>query len=517
MHGKTYLNRYRIVRQLGEGGMGKVFLARQTDLNRDVVIKVMHEHVAQDPRFQQCFLQETQAMAQFQHPYAVSLFDAQLVSDDGPFIIMEYVKGKTLDVVLRENKRFTPQRASRLLSQLCEVLHDAHAKGIVHRDLKPSNLMILDADTQYEKLKVMDFGLAKFTVNPTIKSVSEATNDYMLGTPAYVSPEQARGEETDHRTDIYSMGVIVYEMLAGRLPFDGMSTMDTLLAHAVEPPPPMASEEVYIPPAIERVVLKCLGKRPEERFQSARDFFNKYMEALSASDPGPEAAYAQQPHAYAQPGGYPPGYPQPSGYAPQTYAQTGYAPQGYPQQGYPQQQGYPPQQAYPQQQGYAQQQGYGQPQPAYPPRPGSGSASGQFQAPPPLPDVLDPGTVAFQMQAWMPQAVASFKLNGFIQDVGGEVVESQPGRLTVLLGAKGTPYAPATGKWFNWASAKADIEMTLQLYESTDPKQKNFVWITVICRFVGKKLTAEWRDRAEQVYRDLRGYLMGAAPQDSIH
>lgn len=452
MHGKTYLNRYRIVRQLGEGGMGKVFLARQVDLNRDVVIKVMHEHVANDPRFQQCFLQETQTMAQFQHPYAVALFDAQLHSDEGPFIIMEYVKGKTLDVVLRENKRFTPQRASRLLSQLCEVLHDAHSKGIIHRDLKPSNLMILEADTQYEKLKVMDFGLAKFTVNPTIKAVSEATNEYMLGTPAYVSPEQARGEETDHRTDIYSMGVIVYEMVSGHLPFDGMSTMDTLLAHAIEAPPPMSTEEVYVPPAIERVIQKCLAKQANERFQSARDFFNKYMEALSASDPGPAGMQMVDPSA--------------AGYA------HGHGP---------------------------------------------GSVSGHFQAPPPLPDVLEPGSLAFQMQAWMPQAVASFKLNGFIMDVGGELVESHPGRLKVLLGGKGTPYAPAVGKWFNWSTIKPDTEMELQLFESNDPRHKNFVWITVLCRYVGKKLQAEWRERAEQVYRDLRGYLMGNVPQDSLH
>jgi predicted Ser/Thr protein kinase len=456
MQGKTYLNRYRIVRQLGEGGMGKVFLARQTDLNRDVVIKVMHEHVANDPRFQQCFLQETQTMAQFQHPYAVALFDAQLDSEDGPFIIMEYVKGKTLDVVLRENKRFTPQRASRLLSQVCEVLHDAHSKGIVHRDLKPSNLMILDADTQYEKLKVMDFGLAKFTVNPTIKAVSEATNEYMLGTPAYVSPEQARGEETDHRTDIYSMGVIVYELISGHLPFDGMSTMDTLLAHAIEPPPPMTTEEVYVPSAIERVIQKCLAKQPNERFQSARDFFNKYMEALSANDPGPDAMQMIDPAALAAGHG--------EGIAYRT-----------------------------------------------------GLASAHPHAPPPLPDVMDPGTLAFQMQAWMPQAVASFKLNGFIMDVRGELIESQPGRIRVRLGAKGTPYAPAAGKWFNWQAAKPDTEMELQLYESTDPKHKNFVWITVICRYIGKKLQAEWHERADQVFRDLRGYLMGNVPQESLH
>ena len=446
MHQKMYLDRYRVIRQLGEGGMGRVFLARQVDLNREVVVKVMHEHVASDPRFQQCFLQEMQVMAQFQHPYAVALYDAKLDSQDGPCIIMEYVKGKTLDVVLRDNKRFTPQRASRLLGQLCEVLHDAHNKGIVHRDLKPSNLMILDADTQYEKLKVMDFGLAKFTAGPTLKSASE-NNEYMLGTPAYVSPEQARGEETDHRTDIYSMGVIVYEMLTGRIPFDGLSTMDTLLAHAIEQPPPMASEEYFIPPSIERVVMKCLAKRPEERYNTAREFYSRYMEALTAGDD------IYQSHA----------------------------PMAAPQ--------------------------------AQPSQRNSGVMRTQDAVPPPLPDILDPATLAYQMQAWMPHTVASFKLTGFIQDVRGELVESLPGKIRVLLGAKGTPYAPPSSGWFSWTSPKPDTEMELQLFESNDPKHKNYVWITVVLRFIGKKLTAEWRERGEQIFRDLRGYLIGATAE----
>lgn len=135
----------------------------------------------------------------------------------------------------------------------------------------------------------------------------------------------------------------------------------------------------------------------------------------------------------------------------------------------------------------------------------------QDAAPPPLPDILDPATMAYQMQAWMPQAVASFKLTGFIHDVRGELIESLPGKIRVLLGAKGTHYAPPSSGWFSWSSPKPDIEMELQLFESNDPKHKNYVWITVVLRFVGKKLTAEWRERGEQIYRDLRGYLIGAS------
>jgi serine/threonine-protein kinase len=440
MQGKVYLGRYRVLRLLGEGGMGRVYLARQLDLNREVVIKVMHEHVAVDNRFQEHFLTEMQAMAQFQHPYAVALYDAQVDPEDGPCIVMEYVKGKTLDMLLKENKRFTPERASRILSQICEVLQAAHAQGIVHRDLKPSNLMILDPDSQYEKIKVMDFGLAKFTGGPVIKqgqAAVESGSDYMLGTPAYVSPEQARGEETNYRTDLYSVGVILYELLTGRLPFDGMSTMDTLLAHAIEQPPVMSNEEISIPPAIERVVMQCLAKRLEDRPASARDLYKSYMDALTAVDPITGLDEVQTSVATNQ------------------------------------------------------------------------------VAPPPLPDVLDPATMAFQMQAWMPKAVASYKLTGYIHDVRGELIESMPGKLRVLLGGAGMAYSATKPGWFGFSKPKPDIEMELQLYESTDPKHKNNVWISVILRYVGKRLQLEWRDRGEQIFRDLRGYLIGMSPDQN--
>jgi serine/threonine protein kinase len=400
-------------------------------------------------------------MAAFQHPYAVALYDAQLVSSEGPCIIMEYVKGKTLDIVLRENKRLTPQRVSRILGQLCEVLYDAHQKGIVHRDLKPSNLMVMEADTQFEKIKVMDFGLAKLGNAPSIKQMSESGGEYMLGTPAYVSPEQARGEDVDHRTDIYSTGVVLYELLTGHLPFDGLSTMDTLLAHAIEPPPPMSNEEIWIPPRIEQVIMKCLAKRPEERFNSARELHKCYMDALAASDPTPaQVAVPVQQAASA-----------PAGYGPAAYSHP-----------------------------FA-------PMPAAP-----GYGSGTFQAPTTGQEQhLDPGIVNYQLQAWMPQSVASYKLTGFIDDVRGEVIESQPGRIRVLFGAKGTPYAAPSSGWNFFASGKPDIELEMQLYESTDPKTRNQVWISVQLKYIGKKLQPEWRERAEAIYRDLRGYLIGAS------
>src|SRR5436309_1126631 len=161
MAGRTFLGRYETVKLLGEGGMGRVYLAKQIHLGRQVVVKVMHEHVANDPKFRERFTREMLLMARFQHPYAVTLYDASLTDPQGPCIVMEYIRGVTLDTLLQRHGRLTPFRVGRLLFQLCEVLQAAHAEGIIHRDLKPANLMVVDPDSPYELLKVMDFGLAK--------------------------------------------------------------------------------------------------------------------------------------------------------------------------------------------------------------------------------------------------------------------------------------------------------------------------------------------------------------------
>src|SRR5579884_1736324 len=162
MVGRVFMGRYEVLRSLGESGMGVVYLGRQLDLGRQVVIKVMHDRIAADPKFRERFQRETLLMAHFQHPYAVTLYDASLDDPGGPCIIMEYIRGVTLDTLTqRNNGRLNPVRIGRLLGQLCEVLQAAHGEGIVHRDLKPANLMVVDPDTPYEKMKVMDFGLAK--------------------------------------------------------------------------------------------------------------------------------------------------------------------------------------------------------------------------------------------------------------------------------------------------------------------------------------------------------------------
>ncbi|HKB35992.1 MAG TPA: serine/threonine-protein kinase, partial [Gemmataceae bacterium] len=273
MVGRVFMGRYEILRLLGEGGMGRVYLARQLDLGRQVVVKVMHDHIAADTVFRDRFRREMQLMAHFQHPYAVALYDASLDDPQGPCIVMEYIRGVTLDVLLSRNGRLTPMRVGRLLGQLCEVLQAAHSEGIIHRDLKPANLMIVDPDTPYEILKVMDFGLAKPIVHDPSLPFPLTNGDFTVGTPGYMCPEQARGEEMDHRGDLYSIGAILFELLAGRLPFAGRSTMDILLAHATEDPPSFAAigAPAAVPPEIERVVQTCLAKSADQRPRTARE------------------------------------------------------------------------------------------------------------------------------------------------------------------------------------------------------------------------------------------------------
>jgi serine/threonine-protein kinase len=293
MVGRVFLGRYQVINLLGEGGMGKVYLAQQLDLDRQVVVKVMHDHIAADPKFRDRFERETKLMARFTHPYAVTLFDGSLNDPQGPCIVMEYIKGVPLEQLLQTNKgRISPARAGRMLGQLCEVLQAAHHEGIIHRDLKPANLMVVDAETPYEKIKVMDFGLAKLVDPPDLNRISVTGMDFAVGTPAYICPEQVRGEVMDHRGDLYSVGVILYELMAGRTPFEGSSSMDILLAHATEEPPTFAEIGVtWIPAPIEKVIRQCLAKVPRDRPASARDLAELYQAALEETDqpsPPPE-------------------------------------------------------------------------------------------------------------------------------------------------------------------------------------------------------------------------------------
>lgn len=297
MIGRIFMGRYEAVRLLGEGGMGKVYLARQLDLGRQVVVKVMHDDVAADPKFRDRFQRETLLMARFAHPYAVSLYDASI--SDGPCIVMEYIRGVNLETLLNKNTKLSYPRVGRLLAQLCEVLHVAHEQGLIHRDLKPANLMVVDHDTPREKVKVMDFGLAKLIDAAALADYRASSAEFAVGTPGYICPEQVKGEDVDHRGDLYSVGVMMYELLTGRLPFVGPTAMDLMLAHATEMPPRFADLGLGldIPEPVEACVFTCLEKNPADRPQSAGELAEMYETAMAMALSGmgePAPAPARQ-------------------------------------------------------------------------------------------------------------------------------------------------------------------------------------------------------------------------------
>jgi serine/threonine-protein kinase len=207
---------------------------------------------------------------------------------------MEYIRGVNLETLLQKNTRFTPARVGRLISQLCEVLQAAHDQGLIHRDLKPANLMVVDHDSPREKIKVMDFGLAKLVDGETPGDYRSSSAEFAVGTPGYICPEQVKGDPVDHRGDLYSVGVMMFELLTGRLPFVGPSSMDLMLAHATEMPPRFADLRlpVSIPEPIEAVVFLCLEKDPNDRPQTARELAELYETAMAFDQSGLGGAHS---------------------------------------------------------------------------------------------------------------------------------------------------------------------------------------------------------------------------------
>ena len=277
----TRLGPYEIESPLGAGGMGEVYRARDTRLNRDVAVKILPASFSADPEQLQRFAQESRAAAALNHPNILSIFDIG-EANGAPYVVSELLEGETLRDRLRNGPLSSTRKAIDYAQQIARGLAAAHERGIIHRDLKPENLFI----THDGRVKILDFGLAKFTRPevhvaddaPTMQVATEAGT--VLGTAGYMAPEQVRGKATDARSDIFSFGAILYEMLSGKRAFHGDSAADTMTAILKEDPPDLNETNRNISPAFDRIVRHCLEKSPAERFQSARDVaFN--LEALS--------------------------------------------------------------------------------------------------------------------------------------------------------------------------------------------------------------------------------------------
>jgi len=270
----TKLGPYEIQSPLGAGGMGEVYRARDQRLGRDVAVKVLNESFAHDPERLRRFEQEARSGAALNHPNIVALYD--IGSQDGcPYLVSELLEGQSLRDVLR-NGALSARKAGDYAVQVASGLASAHEKGIVHRDLKPENIFV----TREGRAKILDFGLAKLapsvaagTTNPDCLTVTSSPTQagVVMGTAGYMSPEQVRADVIDHRTDIFSFGAVLYEMISGQRAFHRDTAAETMTAILKEEPPEWATDSKIVSPALERIVRRCLEKTPEQRFQSARD------------------------------------------------------------------------------------------------------------------------------------------------------------------------------------------------------------------------------------------------------
>ena len=305
--GATIAGRYKIVSLIARGGMGKVFRAEQSALGRVCALKVLSPNYEgdKDPEFNRRFSLEAATAARLQHPNTVTIFDYGKCEEQGIYYIaMEYLDGRTLHRVLHDEGTLAEARASHVAQQICRSVAEAHRLGVVHRDLKPSNVLLVERGDDPDFVKVLDFGLVK---DVTGKGEDLTQTGLFMGSPKYMAPEQVLGGEISARTDVYALGVMLYEMICGKVPFDRKAGMSTLIAHVNEKPPPLTERDpdLVVSPEMESIVMRCLEKDPAKRYASMKDLLatlkraggdlTETSESLPRARLPPEALRARPP------------------------------------------------------------------------------------------------------------------------------------------------------------------------------------------------------------------------------
>ena len=261
MIGTLLLNRYELLEKIGEGGMGTVYKAKCHLLNRFVAVKILKAELSNDEDFVARFKREATSIARLSHPNIVNVHDVGTENNIN-FIVMEYINGKTLKQIIKENGRLSSEKTLDIAFQIAKALECAHKNNIIHRDIKPDNIMI----TEDNMVKVMDFGIAKVADSRTVTN-----SNNIMGTVRYFSPEQAKGSFVDCRTDIYSLGIVMYEMVTGQVPYNAESSISIAMMHIQEPVIPPKEIITDIPENINQVILKSMQKEPIKRYQTARE------------------------------------------------------------------------------------------------------------------------------------------------------------------------------------------------------------------------------------------------------
>ena len=273
--GKEVAGQFRIVEKIGKGGMGAVYKAEQPEMNRYVAIKILHSRYLSRSDLVSRFRREARAMSQLSHPNTARVYLYGQLDDGACYFVMEHLVGRNLAQIVRAEGAMEPERAVRIMSQVCGALEEAHQAGIIHRDLKPENIFVTTQGGIRDFPKVLDFGLAKVTERQMRPGSMVLTQQGMVfGTPEFMSPEQAHGKTLDARSDIYSLGIILYELLTGKLPFDAKQPIEFIQLHVDATPIPLSQRrpDADFPPGLEGAVLTALAKKPEDRYASAAEF-----------------------------------------------------------------------------------------------------------------------------------------------------------------------------------------------------------------------------------------------------
>src|SRR5262245_21982481 len=283
--GRTIAAKYKIVRLLGEGGMGCVYLGEQQlgTTTRRVAVKTLHKHLSHDPHIKARFQREVGTVAALEHPNTIQVFDFGAMDDGTLYIVMEYVQGRSVADNLEKGGAMQPPPVAHSLRQVVGSLEEAHGHGIVHRDLKPDNVVLTERAGQKDWVEVLDFGIAKRSSEHDPNEAKLTQQGMVLGTPPYMSPEQFTGQPVDMRTDVYALGVMAYEMLSGKLPWEANTAWEWASRHMTEPPTPLERQPLgaNIPDKMRTAIARSLAKNKDERFASVREFY----EAFSSGAP----------------------------------------------------------------------------------------------------------------------------------------------------------------------------------------------------------------------------------------
>lgn len=275
--GQVIQDRYKIESLVGKGSMGAVYRASQNFMNRDVAVKILLQHLGNDADAIKRFQREAKAASKLNHKHITTLYDFGMMPDGQPYLVMDYLDGVSLGEVLETQEYLPVDEFRPILRQVCEALGEAHRRGIIHRDIKPDNIVLLEQDGRKDYVKLVDFGVAKLMSDDS-KDTKLTKTGTICGSPAYLSPEQARSQPLDHRTDIYSLGIVIFELLTGKLPFTSADLINLLFLHATEPPPLIneVRPDLRFSPELVSVVNRCLAKDPNDRPQSMEELWREF-------------------------------------------------------------------------------------------------------------------------------------------------------------------------------------------------------------------------------------------------